>query len=664
MKWSVLLAVGWLAFWWTGPAIAEESDGEIARMREWTARAFLQAPPPGDTLPFSFVYGDKKSSDALGKWPRTVTAVPSSKPGEKTTRIAWADPETGLQVLCELTEFTDTPGVEWMVRLTNRGQTDSPVIDQFRALDFSVPAANPVLRYSQGSTKSKEDFLPHEQIVTAEALRIGCALGRSSQVALPFFNLYDKDGPGGTMLGIGWSGQWEVTFQRVGDRVQASAGQERLRTFLKPGESIRAPRILLMRYAGTDPMQGHHLLRHLLLTHDAPRAGGQLAMTPTASCSYDAYDNGSTVDEANQLETIATAAPLGVEAYWLDAGWYGKGHWSKSVGTWDARPESFPHGLKPLGDAAHKAGMKMIVWFEPERVMKGTTIAVEHPEFVHGGAEGGLFKLDDPAACRWMTDLLDKHIREDGIDILRIDYNLEPLKFWRADDAPGREGVTENHYMDGLYALWDELRARHPDLIIDNCASGGRRIDLETVRRSVILWRSDLEVKHPPKPDGDQCQTAGLCLWVPLNAAGCVNFDPYFLRSAYTTGTAFADLRQEPPETVRRACAEIKELRELWLGDYYPLTDIGIDESHWMAWQFDRPDLGRGFATVFRRPGVKEPTFIAALHGLEPDAAYEVRLPDAGRTQTLRGRELAHFRVEVPQAPGSVLLLYRKLGNH
>ncbi len=96
-------------------------------------------------------------------------------------------------------------------------------------------------------------------------------------------------------------------------------------------------------------------------------------------------------------------------------------------------------------------GLKFIVWFEPERVAPGTQIAREHPEFVFGGEKGGLFKLSDPAARRWLADLLSRRITEFGIDTYRNDFNIDPLGFWRQADAPDRQGFTEIRYVEGPY---------------------------------------------------------------------------------------------------------------------------------------------------------------------------------------------------------------------
>ncbi len=122
---------------------------------------------------------------------------------------------------------------------------------------------------------------------------------------------------------------------------------------------------------------------------------------------------------------------------------------------------------------------------------------------------------DDPAARRWLTDLLSSRISEYGIDIYRNDFNIDPLGFWRANDAADRQGMTEIRYVEGHYAMWDELRAKHPGLWIDNCASGGRRIDIETLMRSVPLWRSDT-CCSPGHAEWDQAQNCAIAQYVPL----------------------------------------------------------------------------------------------------------------------------------------------------
>lgn len=621
-------------------------------------------------LPFSFVYGGKPSAELLPTWKRADQPLPA-EPGKERYRLTFTDPVTGLEVACDLICFTEFPAVEWVLHFRNTGAADTPVLSDARALDLRVNTAlagknDPVLRHSYGSTCAPTDFLPLDEPLKPNAdLKLAPAGGRSSNGALPFFNL--EWGGGGLVGAIGWSGQWQLTARRNGGRtVLLQAGQQTTHLKLHPGESIRTPRILLVRWQGDDRMRGHNLLRRLILAHHTPRAGGEPILPPMTQNTWFTFNAGNDVTEANQLEAMEPMAPIGVEGYWLDAGWF-EGGWPAGAGSWTPKKEAFPRGLRPLGDAAHAAGMKFVVWFEPERVNAASRIAKEHPQFVlHAGNGDGLFNLGDPEARRWLAGYLGGCIRDWGIDIYRNDFNIDPLPFWQAADAPDRQGMAEIRYVEGLYALWDELLAEHPGLAIDNCASGGRRIDLETISRSYPLWRSDTQCCGHAVPVQDQVQTAGLSLYVPLHAAGAWAFDPYTFRSVATTGTSLCmDTRKGLDAALaKQAIAEAKALRPFYTGDYYPLLPITTDESHWCGWQLDRPDLGEGIALFFRRPGSPYPAVDAGLRALDAGARYQVSFSETyaeKEKQTLTGAELAHLRVQLTAAPSSVLVKYKKV---
>lgn len=93
---------------------------------------------------------------------------------------------------------------------------------------------------------------------------------------------------------------------------------------------------------------------------------------------------------------------------------------------------------------------------------------------------------------------------------------MDPLAYWNAADAPGRRGMTQMKHVVGHLAFWDELRRRHPTMWIDSCASGGRRNDLESMRRAVPLLRSDYQFE----PTGNQSQTYGISFWLPYYGTG------------------------------------------------------------------------------------------------------------------------------------------------
>jgi alpha-galactosidase len=656
----------------TAASVVHARD-ERSAAREWASAALLGqgSTEPGTDLetklPFSFVYNGKPSADLLGSWKRTAKKE-RARSGKQRHIVTYADPATGLEVICEATVFMDFPAVEWILRFRNSGTGDTPLIENILPLDLGIaaPSKDPVVfHHEHGSTAEPTDFLPiREPVAPGSEIRLAPSGGRSSNGVMPFFNL--ELGSGGGIAGaVGWSGQWQMRLSRTADRLSLQAGQQTIHLKLHPGESIRTPRILLVMWQGGDALRGNNLLRRLVLAHYTPRYKGKVVVPPITLNAWFTFNGGNDVTEENQLEVIRRITSLGLEGFWLDAGWF-EGGWPRGAGSWVPKKEAFPRGLKPLADAAHQRGMKFVVWFEPERVDGSSRIWREHPEFVLKATEEGLFNLGDPAARRWLTDLLSKCIADWGIDIYRNDFNMDPLPFWQAADAPDRQGITEIRYIEGLYEMWDELLRRHPGLAIDNCSSGGRRIDLETISRSFALTRSDTIGCARPLPAQDQVQSAGLSLYVPLHSSGVWTFDPYCFRSVATTGTTICPnplAKEFPMAQAKQAIEEIKALRDLWLGDYYPLTDINTSERDWCAWQFDRPEQGRGFAMFFRRSESPDSGMVAGLRGLDPKARYEVSFAetyDVKKTRVMTGEELGKLRVEIGSAPGSLVVTYRR----
>ncbi len=627
---------------------------------------------PADRLPFSFTYGGKASAALLPAWTRTV------EHDGLTDRVSYRDPETGLRVTSIVRRFEEFPAVDWALEFANEGNADTPMLENVRPLDleFAMPPGEFVhLQHARGSSCDISDFLPEERdLRPGERLDLAPAGGRSSNGTLPFFNVDWRNG--GALVGIGWSGQWAAAIDRPAQgTLRLSAGQQTCRLRLHPGERIRTPRILLLLWQGGDRTRSFNLLRRLLLAHYCPRARGDLLVPPISHPTANSIlQSGHAANEANQLEMLRAAADVGCEVFWLDAYWFPSG-FPGGVGTWIPRPEDFPHGLKPLSEAAHRAGMKFLLWFEPERVARGSRIAEQHPEFcLEAGPGDLLFNLGQPEARRFMTDLLSHAIEEHGIDIYREDFNIDPLPFWQRADPPDRQGMTEIRFVEGLYAMWDELVARHPGLPIDNCASGGRRIDLETISRSYALWRSDFQdvgVLSLPQPLGtaaiaSQVQTVGLGLYVPLSTNALYSFDPYSFRSAMTAGVqCYMDLRdpQLDRAQARAAIAELKELRKYYLGDLYPLTPVTTLPTDWCAYQFDRPDLRAGIALFFRRHASPYLGVEARLQALDPKAKYDWALTEdysPPKWHAGTGAELAALQVHIAQAPGCVLVRYRR----
>jgi alpha-galactosidase len=617
--------------------------------------------------PFSFVYDGVSSSKLLPTWKRNVTTKAGE--GRIIHKIQWTDAKTGLRVEATVTTFERYQAAEWLLHFENTGSQDTPILENVQALDAQLRTGYhrkpTVLHQITGDVCGEKSFLPVDTIVEpGRPVTFAPEGGRPSNQTFPFFNI--QYGDEGLLTAIGWSGQWAARVERSATGpTRLQAGMELTHVRLHPGERIRSPRILVMPWKG-DLLAAHNALRRLLLFEYVPKLNGRPLRLPVASQCFDRY-SGSRPEwstEAGQIRAIKATKELGCDTHWFDAAWF-VGGFPNGVGNLFCKPQSFPNGLLPVSQAAHQQGLKFLLWFEPERVAAGSQIAREHPEFVFGGTNGGLFKLGDPAARHWLTDLLSQRITEFGVDVYRNDFNIDPLSFWRKADAPDRQGITEIRYVEGHYEMWDALRARHPGLWIDNCASGGRRIDLETLMRSAPLWRSDTGC-GPGHADWDQVQALGLALYVPLSTACTWEPKAYTLRSAATGGsiTQFDYLDDKfPMSQARAAMNEVKENQKYWYGDFYPLTQATVGTGAFAAWQLHRADLDAGIVLAFRRSECPYPVLQTGLHGINPKKRYTVEFSDKNRDKTHRtmtGRELiSNFEVRIFQPGTSLLVHYR-----
>ncbi len=264
-----------------------------------------------------------------------------------------------------------------------------------------------------------------------------------------------------------------------------------------------------------------------------------------------------------------------------------------------------------------------------------------------------------PHVRKWITERIDKLITEQGIDLYRQDFNMDPLASWRATDSPGRQGMTEIRHIEGYLAYWDELRRRHPDMLIDSCSGGGRRNDIETLRRAVPLLRSDAIME----PIGQQNQTYGSALWIPFYGTGIGGLDAYTFRSQMTPNLIGVwDMRKRDLDydTLRRLMGQWRAVNANYYGDYYPLTPYAPGDDAWVAWQFDRS--GAGMIQAFRRPNNLDPSLTLKLRGLDPAAMYKVDDLDSGDSVTKSGKELMETGLPIarPIAPAAALLTYER----
>ncbi|NLH71721.1 MAG: hypothetical protein GX456_01550 [Verrucomicrobia bacterium] len=661
---------GWDQGLWA-EATVELTDGTVLRLQDlpWTDVAAY------NPNVISWKLDGQPSTSFLARWQRQA-AAPENLPDRALHRVKYSDPSTGLEFTVEAEVFKDFPAAEWVVRAANRGATNSPLIENLLPLDAALLApatGNALLHWARGAVASFDDFAPQQTEIKADTkLHLQPGGGRSSSQVLPFFNLAG-DG-GGIVIGIGWSGEWAADFNGAGQGVAITKiGMANTRLRLFPQEEIRTPRILLLFYEG-DRWSGQNLLRRFILAHHRPKKNGKPMVSPITCGNWGGTRAEVHMDNIRKI----IAHDLPIEYYWIDAEWYGRsgpaGSWAVNVGNWSVKKDLYPDGFKPLSTALRQSGRELMLWFEPERVFKDTPWRAELRDWlIDIGHDSALFNLGNPEARKFLTDFISSRIDEFGLGCYRQDFNMDPMPFWQAADAPDRNGMSEIRHIEGLYEFWDELLARHPNLLIDNCASGGRRIDLETVGRATPFWRTD----GPRDPIAHQCHTYGLLAWVPFSSTSQDTAgDDYEFRSSmcsslclnwWVHGDAPAESIPEnfPFDWAKRTLAQYLQIRHFYEGDYYPLTSYSQAPDLWMAYQLDRPDLAEGIVVALRRPASQFEAARFTLRGLDPKARYLVTDLDSGKTEELTGEYLANtgLRVAIQSKPGSALLRYKRQSN-
>ena len=257
-------------------------------------------------------------------------------------------------------------------------------------------------------------------------------------------------------MAIGWTGQWAASVARDGNGVHVKAGMELTHLKLHPGEAIRTPRILIQHAVG-DRVEAHNVFRRLLLAHYVPRVNGELPAFAVAAQTFNmVFGAGIRPEWATEAGQIAAAKinkAIGCDTLWMDAGWF-DGNFPSGVGNWTVKKKEFPRGLGPVGEFCKQIGLEFLVWYEPERVAPGTRIATSDEQSVltagQPKANGGLLNLSDDVTAKKMTDMILRQMDEGGIAHYRNDFNIDPLPFWRANDAPDRQGMTEIRYVENF----------------------------------------------------------------------------------------------------------------------------------------------------------------------------------------------------------------------
>ena len=486
---------------------------------------------------------------------------------------------------------------------------------------------------------------------------------------------------------LGWSGNWKMTLTGTADEAKdrakllfslgPAAADPALRV-VEPGETVKTPEThVLVMASDLD-----HVIQAL---HEHVRNNVLLPPVPGREFQVESNHRGYIVDHEDEpglKREIDLAADIGAEEFLIDAGWYGPApnRWGQNVGDWYAG-SWLPNDLNPVREYARKKGLLFGLWVEIEGSGSASKLRQEHPDWSMSRdgrpiAGGRMLDYSKPEVAAWAEAEIARIIQKYDLDMFRLDYNTT------VEEGGNRvkDGFVENtlwRHVEALYAIFDRIHKRFPNVILQNCAGGGGRLDLGILRRFHNTELSDW-MRGPRNLKILNGMTWILPPEILLRTFGTETGDlatdgdlDEQLRVAMISRPIFRgispsieDFNPISREKIRSAVQLFKsEIRPIMIGSrvyhHTPLLEMKAP-SPWLVLEYATPDSSRAVATFFRTAGVGEDTFVFHPRGLDFAKTYRVKLMNSGQTVEISGDRLLQFglpvRIENPM--GSEMLIF------
>lgn len=638
------------------------------------------------TTPVSFVYGGS-SYRGLGRLHPVSREVTDAADSMRRATLVYALDDR-ICVRVEAALCREYGQVEYTLWFENVGTEPTEVLEDVKSADVFLTGDRPLVRGCLGDHVNK--YAPYEHsILRGDTVSFRSDGGRATHVNFPYFDLVHGDG--GTLIALGWAGTWQAAFVAAGGKGKGvhftAQNCNGFRSVLMPGESVRTAMVVMLPYSGRNADDATNLWREWFLRYNLPRAnafGEPIKPFVTAPfCSDTGLPNSDgSISERfytwrRTLDRIVYER-INPDFRWFDAGWYfdpeGRTvptNWWGTVGSWEVDTVKWPKGsLRESNEACHRAGMKVLTWFEPERVTMVDALARNYgyrPEWAISNGKGVITNdIGNPDCLRWTLRRIVKMMDENAVDLFREDNNSDPGTTWPLMDRRQeeqtrhpRQGITENKAIQGHYALWDSILAycasRDKCTFIDNCASGGGRNDIESLRRSIPFMRSD----------ADRTTTAlrlsmssTFNKWIPFHGASTKEstreLEPsarggtpiYVTRASWlpvhNLSIQFTHDETLDYDKIRAGIAEWRRYSDWLTKDFYVLTPYHSwqDTSGWTVFAYHNREAGESIVQAFRQETCEEAGCTVKLPYARRGARYRVTNLDTQEETLMQGEAL------------------------
>ena len=560
-------------------------------------------------------------------------------------------------------------------QITVRNKASHPLhIKELPSLAWELPPGRYDLTYLWGGWA-------HERQVANEQLGPGrrsfaMTRGRSTNGYSPWFCLHHQDLGVRYLAQLAYSGNWEMHFEDypageslVRENLSASLGMR----FdfggplqLAPDQSFVLPRVAFTATTG-DMDDGANQLHRFQRQYVVPRTPTNNPLLVQFNSWYP-FPGEMTIGQMKRC--VDVAAPLGAEVFVLDAGWFSSKNWSRELGDWTVNPTAFPHGLQELARYVRSKGMKFGIWIEIENLGVDSKTFRLHPDWclTYNGnplliAERYPLNFAKPVVRQWAASVLDRLVRDYGIEWLKIDYNIDVGERFDPPALLARPGDVLYRDRTSYYEWLDGIRSQYPDLVIENCSSGGLRFDLGIIAYTHTTWLSD-EVRPQPSV---QLAYGSTVEFIPevcnhwmvgdkkngeVDLSNPEGWWDFMFRvpmaGQFGISSRVFDWSSELKDRARANIALYKKIRQVIIGaDVYHLTTCPShdDPTGWSAIQYVSPDKNHSVLLVYRLASSVS-TRVFNLRGLAPGQTYHISIDGTDR-EALLGQALVSDGLKV-----------------
>lgn len=535
-------------------------------------------------------------------------------------------------------------------------------ISRLDSVSINIPVAEYELLYF--TSDWGQEFEPVKAALT-ENIILETRKGRSSKGQHPWFALFS--GTNSVLSGsIAWSGNWIMRFEALQDGgfcFSSGIHDWEFAKDLLPGGWLESAHAVLVQGRDLNDTSQQFAQVGRQFWYPKNHLSETLPVEWNHWWSYEDVD----INEVVFRENMAEAASLGVEICTLDAGWFGGLEWYQYRGDWDhITTERFPNGIRPLADDAHNKNMKFGLWCEVEGLGQKALLSSTHPDFSaqRDGVSLGYVCMGNPNVQEWAYQTLSRLIHEYDCNWIKLDFNLDPEAGCnRTEHGHGAGDGLYEHYQ-GYYRLLQRIRTNFPEVILENCSSGGLRIDLGILRQTHMTFLSD-----PDYPVHDLQIFWGATLMLAANA--CLhwsysdwrgdnpnqNFNPhdpnlklyqfdYYTRIAMLGAFGFSQKLPQFPEWITKRLIHHIDVYKHHVrkfvheSDLYRLTDQPRRNGQGDRWcGFQYANDSENLLFVFRLPGAEIERCFKLLN-LEADRTYQIEGFDGEKFAPMLGRDL------------------------